>query len=98
MRFYAACARRLQGQVALAEGGANLAEATKHFQDCMQTFEELGAQNELGLAWFAYGEALLGMGDAQGIDYLKKAELKFEELKTIGELPVVRDAIVRFSR
>jgi tetratricopeptide (TPR) repeat protein len=91
MRFYAASARRLLGEVELAEGGENLSAAARHFEESIKVLEALGAENELALAWAGYGRLRKEIGDRAGArDYLSRALDTFERLGTRLEPERVR--------
>jgi tetratricopeptide (TPR) repeat protein len=94
MKFYAATARRLLGEVALAEGPAHSAEAEGYFRQSMCVFEELGAEPELALAWDGYGRLRRDSGDAAGArEYLSRALHVFDRLGTRRESDRVRAAL-----
>jgi tetratricopeptide (TPR) repeat protein len=94
MKFYVASARRLQGEVALARGCAQLAIAARHFQESMAVLEALGAENELALAWAGYGRLLAQTGDrACARHYLTRALEVFSRLGTRLEPEQVRQAL-----
>jgi predicted ATPase/class 3 adenylate cyclase len=82
-RFYVACARRLLGEVALAEGGEQLSAAAGYFESSIAMLEKLGAENELALAWTGYARLHQKMGD-RGVarQYLTRALSTFERLGT----------------
>ncbi len=81
--FYVACAKRLLAEVALAEGGDQLAVAGRHFESSKSVFERVGATNELALVWAGIGRLRQKEGDRDGaIEYLTKALQTFERLGT----------------
>ena len=89
--FYIACADRLLGEVATAEGGDQYPVAAAHLEKSIAAFERLGAHNELALAWASYGQLLDKLGDrARAHEYLTRAIQGFERLGTLIEPDRVR--------
>ncbi len=86
MRFFAASARRLLGEVELAEGGERLSLAAGYFETSMAALEDLGAENELALACAGYGQLRHKVGDRPGsLEYADRARRIFERLGTKKE-------------
>jgi class 3 adenylate cyclase/tetratricopeptide (TPR) repeat protein len=98
MQFYAASAKRLLGEVELAEGGDRLSAAAGHFEESMTVLEAVGAQNELALAWAGYGRLRKEIGDRAGSrDYLIRALGSFERLGTLIEPDNVRRTLAELG-
>ena len=97
-RFYVACAERLLAEVAMAEAEPQVAAAARHFESCMATFEQLGAENELALAWAGYGRLRVVLGDrAAAREYLTKALATFERLGARGEPEATRRVLAELG-
>jgi tetratricopeptide (TPR) repeat protein len=95
MRFYAASARRLLGEVELAEGGEHLTIAARHFENSIAVLETLGGHNELALALAGYGRLRKAVGDPEGArEYSTRALGIFECLGTRIEPARVRQTLV----
>jgi hypothetical protein len=98
MKFYEGCAWRLFGEVALAEGGEGLSSAARHLEKSMATLEPLGAENELALAWAAYGRVCQRLGERSvARDYTTRALATFERLGTRLEPERVRRTLAEIG-
>lgn len=96
--FYVACAERLLAEVALAEGGDQLAVAGRYFESSMSVFVRLGAANELALTWAGFGRLRQKEGDRErAIEYLTRALQAFEKLGTRIEPDSVRRSLAELG-
>lgn len=97
MQFILASAHRLLGEVALA---TNLAQheaplAASHFERSIAMLRQIGAENELALAYSGYGRLHRQQGDvAQAQVYLTRALAIFERLGTLREPDRIRQLLV----
>ena len=83
MRYFAAVAKRLMGEVEMAVGGEHLPSAADHFQASIAAFEAMGAENELALAWAGYGRLKAKLGDLDAAHtYATRALHVFQRLGT----------------
>ena len=96
MKCYAAYAHRLLGEIALSANPGQLAErvATPHFEKSVALSQEIGAENELALAYAGYGRLHKQLGRiAKARDYLTRALEIFERLGTLIEPDKVRQEL-----
>ena len=98
MRYYEACAWRLLGEVALAEGDEHLDEARENLEKSAATFKSIGAENDYALALAGLGRQRLAARDRSGAEKnLREALAIFERLKTLVEPERVRGTLARLS-
>ena len=82
-KFYVACAQRLLGEIALVDACGETDLAARHFEASMATFERLGAENELALAYAGYGRLLQTLGEiGTAREYFSRALGIFERIGT----------------
>ena len=94
MRFFAAAAHRMLGEVELAAGGERLAVSARHFEESIALLEAVGAENELALAWAGYGRLRQKLGDAAAArEYSLRALRTFERLGTRLEPENIRHTL-----
>lgn len=89
-------ARRLLGEVALATNPAQCAAplAAPHFERSIAILHQLGAENELALAYAGYGRLYQQQGDVvQARAYLTRALAIFERLGTLREPERIRQLL-----
>jgi tetratricopeptide (TPR) repeat protein len=86
--WYLGCAHRLLGEIALE---TNPQEAPPHFDKAISVFQEIKAENELGLAYSGMGRFHKRQGNLeQARENLTKALEIFERLGTLIEPEKVR--------
>ena len=96
MQFLLASAHRLLGEVALATNPAQREAplAAPHFERSMALLQQIGAENELALAYAGYGRLHQQHGDlAQARTYLTRALAIFERLGTLREPDRIRQLL-----
>jgi class 3 adenylate cyclase/tetratricopeptide (TPR) repeat protein len=92
-RFVTASAHRFLAEVALAEGPAvnALPRAAFHFEQSIARLRDIGAENELAMAYAGYGRLRHRQGRAaEARDYLGRALAILERLNTLAEPDRVR--------
>jgi class 3 adenylate cyclase/tetratricopeptide (TPR) repeat protein len=93
MKFYGACMRRLQGEVALAKNPLQVGEpfAEPHFESAITVLRDIMAEGELAMAYVGYGRLHKHDGRiAEARDYFVRALEIFERLGTLVEPDRVR--------
>jgi tetratricopeptide (TPR) repeat protein len=88
MKFFKGSAHRLLGEMALTTNPSQLEEpvAASHFEKSLAVLREIQAENELALAYAAYGRLHKQQGDfTQARTYLAQALEIFERLGTLVE-------------
>ena len=91
MKSYIAQTHRLLGEVAVK---TNPAEATPHFEKSIAIFQEIKAENQLGLAYAGYGRFHKQQGNmTQALEYLTKALEIFERLGTLIHSDKVKEEL-----
>jgi tetratricopeptide (TPR) repeat protein len=88
MQFILASAHRFLGEIALATNPAQREAplAAPHFERSIVILQQIGAENELALAYAGYGQLHQQRGDiAQACAYLTRALAIFEHLGTLRE-------------
>jgi tetratricopeptide (TPR) repeat protein len=88
MQFLLASAHRLLGEIALATNPAQYEAslAAPHFEHSLAILQQIGAENELELAYAGYGRLHQQQGDlVQAHAYLTRALAIFERLGTLRE-------------
>lgn len=93
MQFAIGSAHRLLGEVALC---TDPAEAALHFEHSLVILQQIGAENDLALAYAGYGRLRSQQEEPTlARDYLSRALAIFERLGTLGELEKVRQELLR---
>jgi class 3 adenylate cyclase/tetratricopeptide (TPR) repeat protein len=96
MKYYQACAWRLIGEVALAEGRAQRDLARQSFQKSAAGFKAVGAENDYALALAGWGRQRIADADRAGAEgHLREALAIFERLGTLREPDVVRGILAQ---
>jgi class 3 adenylate cyclase/tetratricopeptide (TPR) repeat protein len=88
MKFFLGSTHRLLGEMALTTGPTQAEEplAASHFEKSIAVLREIQAENELALAYAAYGRLHQQQGDVtQARTYLTQALEIFKRLGTLGE-------------
>jgi len=96
MRLILASAHRLLGEVALTTNPAQREAplAAPHFERSMALLQQIGAENELALAYAGYGRLHQQQGDvALARTYLTRALAIFERLGTLREPDQIRQLL-----
>jgi predicted ATPase len=100
LRFFLASARRLLGEIALSDPtteGRRLAQ--DHFSHSIDLLQEIGAENELALAYSGYAQLFRQSGDAgTAREYLTKALQIFDRLGTLIEPGRVRAELAQLEQ
>lgn len=95
MQYFAASTQHLLGEVALE---TNPGKAMFYFEESIATHEKIKAENELALAYAAYGRLHRQQGKiAQAREYLTKALEIFDRLGTLIEPDKVRKELAELS-
>src|SRR5262249_28591251 len=97
MKFHIGCAHRFLGEIALQTNPAQLGAplAAPHFETSIAALQQIGAENELALAYAGYGRLHQQQGHAeQAREYQARASAILERLGTLGEPDKVRQALV----
>ena len=98
--FYRGAAHRLLGEIALQTNPAQLGAplAAPHFEISITALQQIGAENELALAYAGYGRLYQQQGNVtQAREYLTRALTIFEHLGTLGEPGKVSKALSALS-
>lgn len=91
MRFAQGSAQRLLGEVALH---TEPSQAAAHFESSLSILQQIGADNELALAYAGSGRRHVQRGNSvPARDYLTQALAIFERLGTLGEPDKVRQVL-----
>jgi tetratricopeptide (TPR) repeat protein len=96
MQFLLASAHRFLGEVALATNPAQHEAplAAPHFERSIALLQQMGAENELALAYAGYGRLHQQQGDImQAQTYLTRALAIFERLGTLHEPERIRQLL-----
>lgn len=100
MRFYLGTAHRLLGEVTGAADASDdgRRRAAGHFEQSIAVLSEIGAENELALAYAGYGRLCGSGGDQdEAHRYLSLALGIFERLGTLAEPDQVREDLARLG-
>jgi tetratricopeptide (TPR) repeat protein len=96
MRLILASAHRFLGEIALTTNPAQREAplAAPYFERSMAILQQIGAENELALAYAGYGRLYQQQGDiAQARAYLTRALAIFERLETLHEPERIRQLL-----